>query len=86
MKVVKIGRGGGSTSALRYTNKSVSRVICREGKEPPGTTLTQMYRAQKLYQSAFHPDTGDLQNLGGRMCFNVYGGTILCGAMMIWYK
>jgi hypothetical protein len=45
-----------------------------------------MYRAQKLFQSAFHPDTGELQNLGGRMCFNVYGGTILCGAMMIWYR
>lgn len=28
--------------------------------------------------------SGDLQNLGGRMCFNAWGGTVLCGAMMIW--
>ncbi|VDM52266.1 unnamed protein product [Angiostrongylus costaricensis] len=49
-------------------------------------TLLELHRAQRLFQSAFHPDTGDLQNFAGRMCFNVWGGTMLCGAMMIWYK
>ncbi|VDK41728.1 unnamed protein product [Anisakis simplex] len=56
------------------------------GKEPRGTRLEDLYRAQSYYGSAFHPDTGELQNIAGRMCANVYGGTILCGAMMIWYK
>ncbi|CAB3401157.1 unnamed protein product [Caenorhabditis bovis] len=54
--------------------------------EKPKATLEELHRAQRLYQSAFHPDTGELQNFAGRMCFNVWGGTMLCGAMMIWYK
>ncbi|CAP34711.1 Protein CBR-SFXN-2 [Caenorhabditis briggsae] len=58
---------------------------CRE-KKPVPATLEELHRAQRLYQSAFHPDTGELQNFAGRMCFNVWGGTMLCGAMMIWYK
>ncbi|PIO73533.1 tricarboxylate carrier [Teladorsagia circumcincta] len=58
---------------------------CRSGEELPAT-LPELHRAQRLFQSAFHPDTGELQNFAGRMCFNVWGGTMLCGAMMIWYK
>ncbi|KHN82180.1 Sideroflexin-2 [Toxocara canis] len=58
----------------------------KKGQVPNGTRLEDIYRAQAYYGSAFHPDTGELQNLAGRMCANVYGGTILCGAMMIWYK
>ncbi|GMT07438.1 hypothetical protein PENTCL1PPCAC_29612, partial [Pristionchus entomophagus] len=55
-------------------------------QEKEGTRLADLFRAQKLVGSAFHPDTGDLQNFAGRMCFNAWGGTVLCGAMMIWYK
>lgn len=58
---------------------------CRE-KKPVPATLEELHRSQRLCQSAFHPDTGELQNFAGRMCFNVWGGTMLCGAMMIWYK
>eukprot|EP00080_Pristionchus_pacificus_P021667 PDM81687.1 sfxn-2 [Pristionchus pacificus] len=58
----------------------------KKREEPSGTRIEDLHRAQKLVGSAFHPDTGDLQNLGGRMCFNAWGGTVLCGAMMIWYK
>ncbi|KAK5967869.1 Tricarboxylate carrier, partial [Trichostrongylus colubriformis] len=58
---------------------------CRSGEKLPAT-LPELHRAQRLFQSAFHPDTGELQNFAGRMCFNVWGGTMLCGAMMIWYK
>jgi len=58
----------------------------KAGQEPPGTSLQQLYRAQKLYQSAFHPDTGDLQNVMGRMSFQVPGGTILIGAMLAFYR
>lgn len=59
--------------------------LCRSGEKPP-VSLPELHRAQRLFQSAFHPDTGELQNFAGRMCFNVWGGTLLCGAMMIWYK
>ncbi|CAJ0609329.1 unnamed protein product [Cylicocyclus nassatus] len=34
---------------------------CRTAEKLPAT-LPELHRAQRLYQSAFHPDTGDLQN------------------------
>ncbi|VDD90991.1 unnamed protein product [Enterobius vermicularis] len=60
--------------------------LYKKGEEPKGTTLKDIYRAQAFYGSAFHPDTGELQNLLGRMCFQVPGGTVLFGAMLIWYR
>lgn len=58
----------------------------KKGEEPAGTTEAQLWRAQKLYMSAFHPDTGDKQNVIGRMSFQVPGGMILTGAMLQFYK
>ncbi|KJH46558.1 tricarboxylate carrier [Dictyocaulus viviparus] len=52
---------------------------CRiEGALP--ASLPELHRAQRLFHSAFHPDTGELQNFAGRMCFNVWGGTDLLTA------
>ncbi|XP_076240437.1 sideroflexin 2 [Calliopsis andreniformis] len=56
------------------------------GKEPAGTTREQIIYAKKLYESAFHPDTGDLQNVFGRMSFQVPGGMAITGAMLQFYK
>lgn len=63
-------------------------MICygRLHQEPANTTQPQLFRAQKLYQSAFHPDTGDLQNVIGRMSFQVPGGTVLIAAMITFYR
>lgn len=58
----------------------------RAGTEPPGMTVTQIRRAQQLYLSAFHPDTGELQNVIGRMSFQVPGGMVLIGAMTTFYR
>uniref|UniRef100_A0A0N5AWW2 Sideroflexin-2 n=1 Tax=Syphacia muris TaxID=451379 RepID=A0A0N5AWW2_9BILA len=69
--------------------KTTGKVVAdnfRKGEEPKGTTLKDIFRAQAFYGSAFHPDTGELQNLLGRMCFQVPGGTFLLGAMLIWYR
>lgn len=43
----------------------------RQGKEPKDTTKEQVMYAMKLYTSAFHPDSGELQNFMGRMSFQV---------------
>lgn len=43
----------------------------RIGQEPKGTTKEQIKYAMKLYTSAFHPDSGELQNFCGRMSFQV---------------
>lgn len=56
------------------------------GLEPPGTTQDQLLYAQKVYMSAFHPDSGEKSNVIGRMSFYVPGGMILTGAMMQFYK
>ena len=40
----------------------------------------------KLYASAFHPDSGDLQNVFGRMSFQTPGGMFITGAMLNFYK
>lgn len=58
----------------------------RLGKEPAGTTREQIIYAKKLYESAFHPDSGDLQNVFGRMSFQVPGGMAITGVMLQFYR
>lgn len=57
----------------------------RKGHE---TSLTkpEINHARKLYASAFHPDTGELQNIFGRMSFQMPGGMAITGAMLQWYR
>lgn len=66
--------------------KFVLSFFYRTGSVPKSATINELYKAQKLFGSAFHPDTGELQTLPGRMCFNVYGSTLMCGGMMIFYR
>lgn len=58
----------------------------REKREPSGTTLKDVLYAKKLYESSYHPDTGELQNLFGRMSFQVPGGMLITGAMLQFYR
>ncbi|CAH2046636.1 unnamed protein product, partial [Iphiclides podalirius] len=58
----------------------------KAGQEPAGTTMAEVVRAKQLYESAFHPDSGELQNVFGRMSFQMPGGCLVTGAMLQWYR
>ncbi|KAJ0183109.1 hypothetical protein K1T71_001085 [Dendrolimus kikuchii] len=58
----------------------------KAGQEPTDTKLDQVIKAKQLYESAFHPDSGELQNVFGRMSFQMPGGCLITGAMLQWYR
>ncbi|NWQ72772.1 SFXN2 protein, partial [Columbina picui] len=58
----------------------------RAGLVPPGSSQEQLLYAKKLYDSAFHPDSGEKMNFIGRMSFQVPGGMALTGCMLQFYR
>mmetsp|Transcript_29188 Transcript_29188/g.66154 ORF Transcript_29188/g.66154 Transcript_29188/m.66154 type:complete len:323 (-) Transcript_29188:87-1055(-) len=60
--------------------------LYRANKEPAGTTEEQVWHAKKLYDSAFHPQTGEKNFFVGRMSCQVPGNMLITGAMMVWYR
>nr|CAB3266024.1 sideroflexin-2-like [Phallusia mammillata] len=56
------------------------------GNCPPRITEDKLWQAKHLYDSAFHPDTGERMNLFGRMSFQVPSGMTIISLLLQFYK
>ncbi|RYG64422.1 hypothetical protein EON64_14035 [archaeon] len=58
----------------------------RAGREDPNLSEDEIWQAKQLYDSAFHPQTGEKLFILGRMSFQVPGNMLITGSMMTFYK
>ena len=64
-----------------------SLVACfRDGTLSPEFSRDKAWKAKVLYDSAFHPDTGERMKWIGRMSTQVPVGTLIVGGMLTFYK
>jgi len=72
-----------SASALETSKEIVTKY--RNG-EKVGLTVDELWKQKQLYDSTFHPDTGEKTIWFGRMCAQVPMNMSITGCMLTFYK
>lgn len=73
-----------SASTLERARQIITAFRKGELKEP--ITVNELWRQKYIYDSAFHPDTGEKQFVIGRMSAQVPMNMIITGGMMTFYQ
>ncbi|XP_030749855.1 sideroflexin-1 isoform X2 [Sitophilus oryzae] len=74
-----------SSRQLEAAKCLVQQYKCQQ-KLPPNVTEDDLWRAKQLYDSAYHPDTGEKMMLIGRMSAQVPMNMLISGGMLTFYK
>lgn len=73
------------TSAELEAAKSIVEKY-RARERLPNLTVDELWHAKQVYDSAYHPDTGEKMMLIGRMSFQVPGNMFITGCLLQFYK
>ncbi|KAK6616834.1 hypothetical protein RUM43_014975 [Polyplax serrata] len=75
-----------STASLEESKKIVEAARNNEWGKLEHLSDSAIWSAKEIYDSAYHPDTGELMNLVGRMSAQVPMNMAITGCMMNFYK
>eukprot|EP01006_Ploeotia_vitrea_P065905 TRINITY_DN94013_c0_g1_i1.p1 TRINITY_DN94013_c0_g1~~TRINITY_DN94013_c0_g1_i1.p1 ORF type:complete len:320 (+),score=26.55 TRINITY_DN94013_c0_g1_i1:48-1007(+) len=67
-------------------SKAIVENYKKTGQLPQGKTEDDIWAAKNLMDSAFHPDSGELMMVPGRMSFQVWGNMTIVGGMLTFYR
>jgi len=64
----------------------IEKIKSNGGAIPSGMSREMVWDAKYVYDSAYHPTTGDLVFMPGRMSFQAPGNCIIASGMIIFYR